>query len=176
MKVAVTGASGFVGRHLVRGLRAHGHAVRSLVRDLSTAPESDEARAVDLSSAGPLDEALAGVDAVVHAAAYLPASYADPGEARKLLEVNALGTLAVVESCVRTSVRKAVVFSSNVYRHGTDAVTEETPTYPSVHAPSGGTSAGASSVRDLLELPRGSVTWLACERAFDMNTNARDVL
>ena len=56
MKVAVTGASGFVGRHLVRGLRAHGHAVRSLVRDLSTAPESDEARAVDLSSAGPLDE------------------------------------------------------------------------------------------------------------------------
>jgi UDP-glucose 4-epimerase len=135
MKVAVTGASGFVGRHLVRGLRAHGHAVRSLVRDLSTAPESDEARAVDLSSAGPLDEALAGVDAVVHAAAYLPASYADPGEARKLLEVNALGTLAVVEACVRTSVRKAVVFSSNVYRHGTDAVTEEAPTYPSVHAP-----------------------------------------
>ena len=40
MKVAVTGASGFVGRHLVRGLRAHGHAVRSLVRDLSTAPSS----------------------------------------------------------------------------------------------------------------------------------------
>jgi nucleoside-diphosphate-sugar epimerase len=72
MKVAVTGASGFVGRHLVRGLRAHGHAVRSLVRDLSKAPESDEARAVDLSSACPLDEPIAGVDAVVHAAAYLP--------------------------------------------------------------------------------------------------------
>ena len=87
MKVGVTGASGFVGRHLVHTLRVHGHRVRSLVRDLSTAPESDEARVVDLSSAEPLDTALAGVDAVVHAAAYLPASYADPGEARKLLEV-----------------------------------------------------------------------------------------
>jgi UDP-glucose 4-epimerase len=135
MKVAVTGASGFVGRHLVRGLRAHGHAVRSLVRDLSKAPESDEARAVDLSSACPLDEPLAGVDAVVHAAAYLPASNADPGEARKLLEVNALGTLAVLEACVRTSVKRAVVLSGNVYRQGTDPVTEEAPAYPSVHAP-----------------------------------------
>jgi len=135
VKVAVTGASGFVGRHLVCGLRAHGHAVRSLVRDLSKAPPSDEARAVELPSAGPLDEALAGADAVVHAAAHLPASYADPGEARKLLEVNALGTLAVVESCVRNSIRKAVVFSSNAYRHGTGAVTEGACTYPSVHAP-----------------------------------------
>jgi UDP-glucose 4-epimerase len=135
MKVTVTGASGFVGRHLVHGLRAHGHSVRSLVRDLSTAPDSDEVRVVDLFSAGPLDEALAGVDAVVHAAAYLPASYVDPGEARKLLEVNALGTLAILESCVRTSVKKAVIFSSNVYRQGTDPVTEEAPTYPSVHAP-----------------------------------------
>jgi UDP-glucose 4-epimerase len=135
MKVAITGASGFVGRHLVHGLRAHGHSVRSLVRDLATAPESDEVHAVDLSSAEPLDEALAGVDAVVHAAAYLPASYVDPGEARKLLEVNALGTLAILESCVRTSVKKAIIFSSNVYRHGTDKVTEDAPTYPSVHAP-----------------------------------------
>ena len=86
--------------------------------------------------ATPCVRALAAAFALASciAAAYLPASYADPGEARKLLEVNALGTLAVVESCVRTSVRKAVVFSSNVYRHGTDAVTEEAPTYPSVHA------------------------------------------
>ena len=53
MKVTVTGASGFVGRHLVRTLRAHGHVVRSLVRDLSMAPESDEAGAVDLSSGSP---------------------------------------------------------------------------------------------------------------------------
>ena len=135
MKVSVTGASGFVGRHLVHGLRAHGHTVRSLVRDLSTAPASDEVRAVDLSSAEPLDEALAGADAVVHAAAYLPASYADPGEARKLLEVNALGTLAVLEACVRISVKKAVVLSGNVYRQRTDPVTEAAPAYPSAHAP-----------------------------------------
>jgi UDP-glucose 4-epimerase len=135
MKVSVTGASGFVGRHLVHALRRHGHRVRSLVRDLSTAPESDEVRTIDLCSDEPLDAALAGVDAVVHAAAYLPASYADPGEARKLLEVNALGTLAILESCVRTSVEKAIVVSSNVYRHGTETMAEDAPTYPSVHAP-----------------------------------------
>jgi len=135
MKVGVTGASGFVGRHLVHGLRAHGHKVRSLVRDLSTAPESDEARVVDLSSAEPLDAALAGIDAVVHAAAYLPASYADPREARKLLEVNALGTLAILEACVRASVEKAIVVSGNVYRHGMDMMAENGATYPSVNAP-----------------------------------------
>jgi nucleoside-diphosphate-sugar epimerase len=50
--------------------------------------------------------------------AYLPASYADSGEARKLLEVNALGTLAVLESCVRTLVRKAVVFKPITVKDG----------------------------------------------------------
>jgi nucleoside-diphosphate-sugar epimerase len=72
---------------------------------------------------------------VVQAAAYLPAQFADPEEARKLLEVNAFGTFALLKSSVRTSVRKVVVFSSNVYRHSTEVVTEEASAYPSVHAP-----------------------------------------
>ncbi len=135
MRIAVTGATGFVGRHLVRTLRAHGHTVRALVRDVAQPSHADEVRRFDLSSGDSFDDAIASVDALVHAAAYLPSSYADPGEARKLLEVNALGTLSLLEACVRASVKKAIVFSSNVYRHGEEAVSEDAPTYPSVHAP-----------------------------------------
>jgi NADH dehydrogenase len=42
MTVAVTGATGFVGRHVVRELLAHGHAVRALVRTPSKATRAFE--------------------------------------------------------------------------------------------------------------------------------------
>ena len=37
LTVAVTGATGFVGRHICRTLLEHGHAVRALVRDAKKA-------------------------------------------------------------------------------------------------------------------------------------------
>ncbi|RFU42110.1 TIGR01777 family protein [Actinomadura logoneensis] len=62
MKVAVTGASGFVGSALVRSLADDGHEVVRLVRREPSGP--DERRWEP--SGGPLD--LGGVDAVVHLA------------------------------------------------------------------------------------------------------------
>lgn len=62
MKVAVTGASGFVGSALVRSLADDGHAVVRLVRREPSGP--DERRWEP--SGGPVD--LADVDAVVHLA------------------------------------------------------------------------------------------------------------
>ena len=65
MLLLVAGASGFLGRHLVEGLRANGDEVRSLVRSVPSAPDQvrwDPAH-------GSLDPtALDGVDVVVNVA------------------------------------------------------------------------------------------------------------
>jgi nucleoside-diphosphate-sugar epimerase len=66
VRIAVTGAGGFLGGHLVRGLRGEGFDVLPLVR-ASKDTDPDAARALDDVLAAP--SALAGVDVLVHAAA-----------------------------------------------------------------------------------------------------------
>ena len=74
MKVLVTGASGFLGRHVVQAFLRRGAAVRAMVRPaasleaLGWSPEVEVVRA-DLRVAEDLDRTLAGVDALVHLAA-----------------------------------------------------------------------------------------------------------
>ncbi len=63
MKIAVAGASGFIGRTLVRVLRASGHDVRSLVRRVALSPDEI---AWDPTHGQLAADALAGVDAVVN--------------------------------------------------------------------------------------------------------------
>jgi len=73
MKVALPGASGFVGRHGLARLQESGHAVRTLVRTPGNiaAPESITAAGVaeivgDLDKPEALRELVAGADAVIH--------------------------------------------------------------------------------------------------------------
>lgn len=76
MKIFVTGATGFLGRHIVACALERGHEVRAVARaasDLSKLPWVDhpnvELANVDLRSRRGLVEALEGVDVVIHAAA-----------------------------------------------------------------------------------------------------------
>lgn len=97
MKVLVTGAAGMVGQAVVARLRADGHTVRAHDRTPPPGP-ADDIVAGDLRDASGLDRLLAGIDAVVHAAA-IPAPVDDEvfdnnvGAAYHLLE--AAGTLGV---------------------------------------------------------------------------------
>jgi nucleoside-diphosphate-sugar epimerase len=70
LRVAVTGARGFVGSHLSDMLRARGHEVVGLTRDADGASVTDEFTAIRSYADEPsLKTALQGVDAVVHLAA-----------------------------------------------------------------------------------------------------------
>jgi len=76
--LAITGATGFIGRHCVERARAEGTALRLFVRDMAKVPadwqadETVEIIAMDLTSAGDgLAQALTGIQTLVHCAATL---------------------------------------------------------------------------------------------------------
>ena len=76
MPVLVTGASGFIGAHVVCELLARGFAVRAMLRDTSLAkmlPDSDRLEIVkaDLFDVDSLRKAVDGCDDVIHCAAAL---------------------------------------------------------------------------------------------------------
>lgn len=109
MKIAVVGATGFVGSHLVPHLAASGHEVIGISRDGRRLPAwGDEivARAADVATGIGLDDALEGADAVVHLAAI-------PRETRgrTFEEVNVRGTERVVAAAERAGIRRFVHLS-----------------------------------------------------------------
>jgi UDP-glucose 4-epimerase len=137
--VAVTGASGFVGRRLVDALLGRGLVVRALVPNEAEAarvPSGAEVRLWDVTRSGDTAGTLEGVRGLCHLAAFLPPSYADPAFAATCLDVNALGTLTLLQAAVGAGVGRLVHFSSgNVYRRQTAPVGEDAVLYPSAQAP-----------------------------------------
>jgi uncharacterized protein (TIGR01777 family) len=126
MKIAVTGASGFLGSALVPRLRAGGHDVVRLVRGSATAPDE---RPWDPATRTLDPQHLADVDAVVHLAG---AGVADErwSEARKevVLDSRVDGTTAVAQA-VAASARTSVLLSSSAvgfYGDTGDRLTDET--------------------------------------------------
>jgi dTDP-6-deoxy-L-talose 4-dehydrogenase (NAD+) len=101
-KIAVTGASGFVGRQIVRALIQRGHVPRLIVRSQSNVAEIDSpapeiVRIADLfsESTGNLIRYLKGIDTLIHAAWYaVPGEYLD---SRKNLDCLA-GTWRLAEA------------------------------------------------------------------------------
>lgn len=70
MTIAVTGATGFVGRHIVRALLERGHTVKALVRDRQKARAALPAGASwvfgDITSRAACSELMSGADAAVN--------------------------------------------------------------------------------------------------------------
>lgn len=112
-RAVVTGASGFVGRHLVRRLRAEGWFVRGLSRDHSRhAPPPDGVDLVvaDVCEATGLKAAMGGCDTVFHLAARVhERSTRHDAEDRS---VNVEGTRNVLSAAVACGYERFVFVSS----------------------------------------------------------------
>lgn len=102
MKVAVTGASGFLGSHTIRALLDAGHQVRATARSIARirqalAPHGCaadvEAVTADVTAPAPVRDALAGCDAVIHAAAVYSL---DSRRQREMRTTNPRGTEVVL--------------------------------------------------------------------------------
>src|SRR5258706_1205111 len=125
-KVLVTGASGFIGSHLVELLVREGYAVRALTRytsdnrkgNLALIPEileQVEVHPADLRDAEAVSMAVSGVDAVFHLGAIIsiPYSYQHPEET---VAVNITGTFNVLQAMRQHKTRRGVIVStSEVY-------------------------------------------------------------
>jgi uncharacterized protein YbjT (DUF2867 family) len=110
MTVLVTGATGFVGPHVVHALRAREVSVRALVRDPRPAARLSawgvELAQGDVGDAASLRAAVAGVDAVIHLVAIIKGSPAD------FERVMAQGTRNVVAAAQEAGVRRFVLASA----------------------------------------------------------------
>jgi len=117
MKVFLTGASGFVGWHMITRLLAEGHAVRGLVRSLPR--EKDHLAkafhekgdfqyvAGDVVSGAGLDAAIAGCNAVIHLVGIIAEKGTNTFE-----RVHHLGTRNVVEAAQRAGIRRFIHMSA----------------------------------------------------------------
>ena len=131
--IAVTGASGAIGKQLVSQLRSSGFSVVALCRNLPDNADPDIIwRTFSLSEpAETLARVLEGVDQVVHLAAIIPGKVpTDEGDS-SLWNVNVLGTQRIIEAMVVANVKRLVLAgTANVYEPGQEEATENSPFRP----------------------------------------------
>lgn len=111
MRVLVTGATGFLGRHTVSALLSRGHQVRALVRPASVLGRFDwsdrvECFRADLRGGSDLGPALDGIDAVVHLAAVVA------GDDDLRLLVGMRGTERLLDAMALSTAKRIVLASS----------------------------------------------------------------
>ncbi len=142
MAVVVTGASGYIGSHIVANLLARGEAVRATVRDvtdpervahLEALPIADggslDIVEMDLFDAASVDAAIAGASDLIHTAASVIVRSKDPQ--RKIVDPSVIGTENVVAAVEKAGTVERFVHTSSTaairpmnYRDGMTLTTD----------------------------------------------------
>ena len=122
MRMAVTGATGFIGSEVVKVLLDHGYTVHGTVRDpenedkvaplleLSGAPERLRLFRADLLSSDGFAEAFEGCDVVIHVASPYVIDVENPQ--RDLVDPALIGTNIVLTAANAAGVKRVVLTSS----------------------------------------------------------------
>jgi uncharacterized protein len=141
MKVAITGATGFVGSRLVERLQAEGHQVVVLSRDAAKAQQAFPASAFPQvavvaytpMASGTWQQAIAGCDAVVNLAGEpLAEQRWTPEHKQRVLDSRQIGTQKIVEAIAQMTPKPQVLVSASAIGY---YGTSETATFDETSAP-----------------------------------------
>ena len=138
--VLLTGASGYIAKHIALQLLEAGYHVRGTVRSLSRGAEVTEAVrphlsdpssledrltfvALDLSSDDGWDAAMEGMDVLMHTASPFPIT--QPKDADDLIRPAVDGTLRALRAAHKAGIGRAIVTSSVAAISGTDLPPED---------------------------------------------------
>ena len=121
MKIIITGATGFVGRHLAERLHEDGFQVVGLGRSTDAGDALQEQgivfRQADVCDASQTIEAISAAECVIHCA-----GKSGPwGRFRDFYKTNVIGTRNVVAACQHYKIEKLIFISSpSIYHTGED--------------------------------------------------------
>jgi nucleoside-diphosphate-sugar epimerase len=153
-KVAVTGAGGFIGNAVCRGLGGEGADVRGLELNPETAERVRAAGAeflrCDVTDREAVERILEGAELVVHTAAHVR----EWGDMDDFVRVNVQGTRNVLDAAERASVER-VLHVSSVVVYGYDAPGEQDE--DAFHRTYGIPYIDTKSASDALACRRGAV-------------------
>jgi len=124
--VLITGASGFLGKHLVRYISGQGVRARALYYNHPPGGELKELPGIEWMSCDLLDiyavaEAMAGITDIYHCAAIVTF---DPGKREEMLHFNPESTTNIVNQALEQGIRK-MVYVSSVAAIGRSGVAEK---------------------------------------------------
>jgi UDP-glucose 4-epimerase len=130
--IALTGATGFIGRHLLRELPKHGYRIRVLLRrPAEVPPEASSAVVGDIAAPQNMAAALRGVDAVIHSAGLAHAMSGHPEDDYRAINTEA--TVGLARAAERAGIKRFVFMSSIRAQSGPTAegvLTEEQEPHP----------------------------------------------
>ena len=121
MKIAITGATGFLGRYIVNRLAAAGHDCRCWRRPQSSRDGFDHSNGIewipgDLTNPDSFQPLCHGVDAVVHSALYRPAGMGFRASAQdafaEFVRVNLMGSLELMNAAYGLNISRFVFIST----------------------------------------------------------------